>query len=228
MNQHNNQLRYYSIFAMLFLASNFTYFSMSPRIISIFSMLEPGGILIFPFTFFFSDIINEVYGYKQARQLIWISVFCLGFFVSLSSLSMLIPSASIDKNASAFLDVFTNYPKAFIAIGSATIISFLLNNYILAKLKILTRGRHYWLRSLISTSIGHLIFSFIWAIIFYHGKMMPTDIVKMTLYIYIWKIMFEILLTPFSAFIASWLKKKEGVDVYDYNTNFTPFSLSVQ
>lgn len=226
MNSHNKHPQYYSIFSMLFLASNFTYFSMSPRVISIYSMLEPGGILIFPFTFFFSDIINEVYGYKQARQLIWISVFCLGFFVVSSYLSMLIPSASIDKNSSAFIHVFSTYPKAFIAIGSATVISFLLNNYILAKLKILTKGAHYWLRSIVSTSIGHIIFSFIWSIIFYYGKMVPADIIRMTLYIYFWKIMFEILLTPFSAFIASWLKKKEGVDVYDYNTNFTPFSLS--
>lgn len=221
------KLKYYPILSMLFLASNFTYFSMSPRVIELFSLLEPGGILIFPFTFFFSDIINEVYGYKQARQLIWISVFCLAFFVLLSHLSMLVPSATIDANSNAFKEVFNNYPKAFAGIGSATIISFLTNNYILAKLKILAKGKYYWLRSLISTSIGHIIFSFIWAVIFYFGKMPPAGIIKMTLYIYFWKIIFEILLTPFSAFIASWLKNKEGVDVYDYNTNFTPFSLSV-
>jgi uncharacterized integral membrane protein (TIGR00697 family) len=223
----NRYLRYYSIFALLFLASNFTYFSMSPRVISVFSMLEPGGILIFPFTFFFSDIINEVYGYKLARQLVWISVLCLGFFVVCSYLSMLIPSASIDPNGKAFQQVFNNYPKAFAGIGTATVVSFLSNNYILAKLKILAKGRYYWLRSIISTSIGHIIFSFIFAAIFYAGRMPATDIIKMTIYIYFWKIAFEIILTPFSAYIASWLKQKEGVDVYDYYTNFTPFSLSV-
>jgi len=200
---------------------------MSPRLITLFSMIEPGGILTFPFTFFFSDIINEVYGYKQARQLIWISVACLGFFVLFSYLSMLVPSASPDQNNTAFLQVFSNYPKAYIGIGTATVISFLANNYILAKLKILTKGKHYWLRSIISTSIGHIIFSAIWATIFYSGKMSAMNIVKMTAYIYLWKIVFEITLTPFSAFIANWLKKHEGVDVYDYHTNFTPFSLSV-
>lgn len=227
MISNNKYLRYYTIFALLFLASNFTYFSMSPRLIYILKMLEPGGIPIFPFTFFFSDIINEVYGYKLARQLIWISVLCLGFFVLCSHLSMLIPSAPIDPNGKAFEQVFSNYPKAFAGIGTATIISFLTNNYILAKLKILAKGRHYWLRSIISTSIGHIIFSFIWSVIYYFGKMPAAGIIKMTIYIYFWKIAFEIMLTPFSAFIASWLKKKEGVDVYDYHTNFTPFSLSI-
>jgi hypothetical protein len=193
----------------------------------LFSMLEPGGILTFPFTFFFSDIINEVYGYKLARQLIWISVFCLGFFVLFSYLSMLVPSAPFDQNNHAFIQVFSNYPKAYAGIGTATVVSFLANNYILAKLKILAKGKHYWLRSIISTSIGHILFSAIWATIFYSGKMNAINILKMTAYIYLWKIVFEIVLTPFSAFIASWLKKHEGVDVYDYHTNFTPFSLSI-
>jgi uncharacterized integral membrane protein (TIGR00697 family) len=227
MNTVEKHVKYYSAFALFFLASNFTYFSMSPRVITVFSMLEPGGILIFPFTFFFSDIINEVYGYKQARQLVWLSVFCLGFFVLFSYLSMLVPSAPVDANGQAFIKVFNNYPKAFAGIGLATVSGFLTNNYILAKLKILAQGKHYWLRSIISTSIGHLVFSFVWATIFYSGKMPALDIIKIISYIYCWKIIFEIVLTPFSALTASWLKKKEGVDIYDYNTNFTPFSLRV-
>lgn len=219
--------KYYSILAMFFLTANITYFSMSPRIITFSNLMEPGGILIFPFTFFFSDIITEVYGYKQARQLIWISVICLTFFVVASNLCLNIPSAPIEHDGHAFQIVFGKYPQAFLATGTATIISFLTNNFILAKLKILAKGKYYWLRSIFSTSIGHAIFSLIWAAIFYHEAMSAPEIIKIAFNIYGLKILSEILLTPFSAIIAAWVKLQEGVDVYDYNTKFTFFSLQV-
>lgn len=221
----STSFKYYSIFALFFLAANFTYFSMSPRIMNVFNLLEPGGILIFPFTFFFLDVITEVYGYKQARQLVWISVICLAFFVIASQLSMLIPSASIEKNGSAFQVVFANYPKALLGIGTATIMGFLTNNYILAKLKILAKGKCYWLRSIFSTSIGHAIFSLIWAYIFYFHTLSFGGIFHIAFNIYGLKIISEIFLTPFSAALAAWMKIKEGIDFYDYNTNFTFFSL---
>ncbi len=138
---------------------------------------------------------------------------------------MLIPSAIIDRDGGAFLTVFRDYPKALLGIGSATIVSFLTNNYILAKLKILAKGKYYWIRSLTSTSIGHAIFSFTWAIIFYSGVMSFSAICKIAFNIYGLKILSEILLTPLSAIIAAWIKSKEGLDVYDHNTNFTFFSL---
>ena len=225
MNTIEKHLKYYSMFALFFLAANMTYFSMSPRIISIFSMIQPGGIIVFPLTFFISDIITEVYGYRLARQLIWITVICLGLFTLLTSLSMLVPSAAIDKNGNSFQTVFSNYPKAFLGIAIATLAGFLSNNFILAKLKILAHGKHFWLRSIFSTSIGHAVFSVTWAMIFYSNHLLTADILRISLYIYLWKITAEILLTPFTVLIAAWLKKKEGIDVYDTDTNFSPFSM---
>jgi queuosine precursor transporter len=220
--------KYYSILALFFLAANITYFSMSPRIMNFHGLLEPGGILIFPFTFFFLDVITEVYGYQQARQLIWISVICLCFFVTASHFSMKVPSAVIDRDGIAFETVFSKYPKAYLGIGSATVISFLTNSYILAKLKILAKGRLYWLRSIFSTAVGHAIFSLTWAIIFYSGMMSFQDTLRIAFNIYGLKLASEFLLTPFSATLAAWLKFKEGVDVFDYKTNFTFFSLRVE
>lgn len=222
------RFKYYSLFSLLFLTANFTYFSMSPRIIEFLGILEPGGIFVFPFTFFFMDIIAEVYGYKQARQLIWISIFCLVLFVLLSSLSMQATSSKLDHSAFAFIVVFSKYPKALLAIGLATAISFLTNNYILAKLKILTRGKYYWLRSIIATSVGHAVFSLAWSCIFYFGIMSFFHILKLSFDIYLFKITAEIILTPFSAIVAAAVKLHEGVDVYDINTNFTFFSLNTE
>lgn len=218
---------YYSILALFFLAANITYFSMSPRIMEFHGLLEPGGILIFPFTFFFLDIITEVYGYQQSRQLVWISVICLSFFVIASHFSMNVPTAKIDSNGDAFQTVFGKYPRAFLGIGTATVISFLTNSYILSKLKIFFHGKMYWLRSIFSTAIGHAIFSLIWSIIFYYGKMDFIDILKLSFNIYGLKVASEFLLTPFSSMIAAWIKFDEKIDVFDHKTKFTFFSLAV-
>lgn len=223
----SKHLKYYSILALFFLTANITYFSMSPRIITFANLIEPGGILIFPFTFFFSDIITEVYGYKQARQLIWISVICLTFFVIATNICLHIPSAAIEHDGDAFHTVFRKYPQAYLATGMATILSFLSNNYILAKLKIIAKGKYYWLRSICSTSVGHAIFSLTWAAIFYHAVMTNMEIFKIAFNIYGLKILSEILLTPFSAITAAWVKMNEGIDVYDHHTKFTFFSLQV-
>jgi len=200
---------------------------MSPRAMVVFGLIEPGGILIFPFTFFFSDIITEVYGYKQSRRLIWVTVICLLFFVVTSWLCMRLPSSSIEQNNYSFVIVFDKYPKALLGIGSAIILSFLTNNLILAKLKILSHGRYYWVRSILSTSIGHAIFSLTWSVIFYFDVVSFGEMLRLAFNIYGLKIVSELVLTPFSTFIAESLKKREGVDVYDYDTKFNFFSLKV-
>src|SRR3989338_4385180 len=126
----------------LFLATNFTYFTMAPRILHIFSLYEPGGILIFPFTFLLSDIITEVYSYKYSRFLIWCVILTLGIFSLFAWLSMLVPT-ELDYG---YVQIFDNYPRLFLGVAVATFLSFLINNYIIAKLKIKMHGRRFWLR----------------------------------------------------------------------------------
>jgi queuosine precursor transporter len=206
----------------LFLATNFTYFTMAPRIIRIFSFDEPGGILIFPFTFLFSDILTEVYSYKYTRFLIWCAILTLGIFTLFSWLSMFFPSDIVDYG---YVRVFSNYPKLYLGVSIATFLSFFVNNYIISKWKIKWEGKHFWIRSIISTSIGHAIFSITWVTIFHFNELSSMQMIKLITNMYLWKMAFELLTTPAATLISSWLKSKEG-DIYDTETNFNPFSLS--
>jgi queuosine precursor transporter len=205
----------------LFIATNFTYFTMAPRILHIFHLYEPGGILIFPFTFLLSDVITEVYSYKYSRFLIWCVILTLGIFTLFTWISMLIPTAVIKYG---YIGVFDNYPRLYLGVTIATFFSFFINNYILAKFKIKMKGRFFWLRSIMSTSVGHAVFSATWVIIFHWHEIASITILKLILDMYIWKMSFEILATPIAALVSWQLKQKEG-DIYDTNTNFNPFTL---
>jgi len=206
----------------LFLATNFTYFTMAPRVLHIFNLYEPGGILIFPFTFLLSDILTEVYSYKYTRFLIWCVIFTLGIFTAFSWLSMQIPTAVVDYH---YENIFKNYPRLYFGVTVATFLSFFINNYIIAKLKIAWEGKRFWLRSILSTSIGHAVFSATWVIIFNYHEMASMTLLKLIVDMYIWKMFFEIFSTPIAAFLSACLKRKEG-DIYDTNTNFNPFTLN--
>ncbi|PIR10245.1 MAG: hypothetical protein COV52_09810 [Gammaproteobacteria bacterium CG11_big_fil_rev_8_21_14_0_20_46_22] len=205
----------------LFLATNFTYFTMAPRILHIFNLYEPGGILIFPFTFLLSDVITEVYSYKYSRFLIWCVILTLGIFTLFAWISMMIPTAVVNYG---YVNVFDNYPKLYMGVAIATFFSFFINNYIISKLKIKMDGKLFWLRSIMSTSVGHAVFSATWVIIFHWHEIGSLALLKLILDMYLWKMTFEIIATPVAAFVSRWLKKKE-CDVYDTNTNFNPFKL---
>lgn len=206
----------------LFLVTNFTYFTMAPRILDIFNLYEPGGILIFPFTFLLSDILTEVYTYKYSKFLIWCVILTLGIFTFFSWVSMLLPSAVVSYG---YKGVFLNYPKLYAGVAIATFISFFINNTILAKLKIKMHGKRFWLRSLISTSVGHATFSATWVLIFHWGEIASGTLMKLIFCMYLWKMSFEIIATPLAASISKYLKRKEGMDPYDYDTNFNPFKI---
>ncbi len=205
----------------LFMATNFTYFTMAPRILHIFHLYEPGGILIFPFTFLLSDVITEVYSYKYSRFLVWCVILTLGIFTFFARISMMIPTVVVNYG---YNHIFNNYPKLYLGIAIATFFSFFTNNYIISKLKIKMEGKRFWLRSICSTSIGHAVFSTTWVLIFHWHEIASIVLLKLILSMYLWKMSFEIIATPVATWISSWLKQKEG-DIYDTNTNYNPFSL---
>ena len=185
------------------------------------ALAAAGGILIFPFTFLLSDIITEVYSYRYSRFLIWCVILGLGIFSFFAWVSMLLPSGIVNYG---YENIFTKYPRLFLGVSIATFCSFFINNYIIAKTKIKTEGRLFWLRSIFSTSIGHAVFSVIWIFIFHWNEVASSVLFKVILDMYIWKMAFEIAATPLASFISSRLKAIEG-NRYDTNTNFNPFAI---
>lgn len=210
---------YQVLLTALFLATNFTYFTMAPRILLIFGFPQPGGILVFPFTFLLSDVITEVYTYKYARLLVWCVILILGFFTLGTWISMLIP-AKLDYG---YTTVFNHYPRLYFAISIATFFSFYVNNSIISKLKIKWAGKYFWWRAILATAVGHAIFSLIWVMFYHYGEVDIQYLFKMLICMYLWKMSFEIIGTPFANLISEYLKKKEGFDAYDKDTNYNPF-----
>jgi len=219
--------QYYPIIAMLFITSEIIGLTLGPRLIYVFGLLLPGGIFFFPLTYFFLDVVTEVYGYKQARHLIWSNLLCQCVYGAMIYIALQMNVAPMLKNNHEFKVVLGNIPYMVIASLLATFSSYFVNAFVLAKLKILTKGRWYALRTIGSTAIAEAFFSIVWVLVFFHGSLPGVDKLWLILSQYVLKVSYEVLATPFTYIAAGFLKRKEGVDVYDYKTKFTVFSLEI-
>jgi uncharacterized integral membrane protein (TIGR00697 family) len=179
-------------------------------------------VLYFPFTYVISDVLTEVYGYARARRVLWLvmaSSVTAGLIYQL--VVVLPPAASFDNN-SAYATVLGQVPRILFAGWIAVFAGDIANNYVLAKMKIWTKGRWLWTRTIGSTVIGQ----FVNTTIFYLGALsgiLPSNILLMAIF-WAWlaKVVVEVLATPLTYAVVSFLKRKEGLDYYDYQTNFSP------
>jgi len=182
-----------------------------------------GGTLLFPLSYIFGDILTEVYGYKRAKNVIW-----LGFFMALlMSLVFIVvgklPSAPDWNNQNAYDLILGLTPRIVLASLFAYFVGSFSNSFILAKIKIWTKGKMLWIRTIGSTIIGELLDSVIFIVIAFYGILPNSLLITLIISNYIFKTSIEILFTPITYKIVSFLKKKEGEDYYDTNTNFNPF-----
>jgi queuosine precursor transporter len=183
-----------------------------------------GAQLLFPITYIFGDIFTEVYGYGAARRAIW-----LGFFASLILMLMglfvvWVPPAPDWPNQKAFEAVFYIVPR-FIA---ASLIAFWLgeftNSYTMAKMKLWTNGKWLWTRAVGSTITGQFVDTTIVILIAFGGRTAWSTMLNLIVSGYFAKVIYEFLAIPFTYLIVNSLKRAEGIDVYDRNTNFNPFA----
>jgi queuosine precursor transporter len=219
--------KYYSIIALLFIVAEIIGLTLGPRLIDVWGFLLPGGIFFFPLSYFLLDVVTEVYGYKQSRLLIWSNLFAQCAYGGMVYLALLFPPAAILKNSNEYMTVMGNVPYMVIASLLATFSSYFVNAIILAKLKILTKGRCYWIRTISSTAIAEAVFSVVWVMFFFHNILSIETKLWLIISQYILKVSYEILATPFTYLAAGFLKKHDGVDRYDYHTKFKVFSLEL-
>ena len=186
------------------------------------------GVLFFPISYIFGDILTEVYGYGRDRRVVWAGFGALAFASIMAWVVISLPPASSDfmKTYQANLEgVFGNSWR--IALGS--MIAFwcgsFANSYTLAKMKIWTQGRWLWSRTIGSTLVGELIDSSLFYFIAFYGIWATGDLVKIVIAQYILKTGWEIVMTPVTYRVVAFLKRVENEDYYDRGTNFTPFSL---
>jgi hypothetical protein len=188
------------------------------------------GVLFFPISYIFGDILTEVYGYGRDRRVVWAGFAALAFASFMAWVVVSLPPAGSDfmKSYQANLEgVFGNSWR--IALGS--MIAFwcgsFANSFTLAKMKIWSGGKWLWTRTIGSTLVGELIDSALFYFIAFYGIWATADLVKIVIAQYLLKTTWEIVMTPVTYRVVAFLKKAESEDYYDRNTNFTPFSVKV-
>jgi len=219
--------KYLGLFAALnttfLLLSNFT----AARLISIGGIGVSVTVLYFPFTYLIADILTEVYGYAQARSVIWLSIFCSVVAAAVAALGLLVPPAVFFHDDAAFQQIFSSAPKIAIATLLAVFTGDICNSYVLAKMKIWSGGRQLWLRFVVSTLIGEGVNTLVFYGIALYG-ILPNDmLVQGILMGWAAKTAVEIVLLPVTYPVVRFLKRVEGVDYFDRDTDFNPFIMEI-
>jgi len=187
------------------------------------------GILFFPLSYVLGDILTEVYGYARARRCIWVGTAALLFMAFMSTVVVALPPAREWQGQEAYELVFGQVPRIVFASIAAFWMGEFANSFIMAKMKLWTDGRYLWTRTIGSTFVGQgvdsLIFypaAFLWA-----AGWTEELVLKVMLTQWILKVSWEAILTPVTYAIVGFLKRSEGVDVFDEHTDFTPFTAEV-
>lgn len=191
------------------------------KVISLGPFILPAAIFVFPLSYIFGDVLTEVYGYHVARRVIWLGFICNLIFVFFAWIGQILPAAVFWEGQVAYEGILGYTPRLLAASFLGYLAGEFANSAILARMKILTRGRWLWSRTIGSTIIGQGLDTsiFITAAFIGTGVSVPT----MILHHWFAKVVIEAVCTPATYAIVNWLKKKEGIDTYDYKTKYNPF-----
>jgi len=211
------------LFVAVLLISNIA----STKIASVGFMALDGGTLLFPLTYIFNDVLTEVYGYKTSRKVIWMGFASAILMALVLGLVGALPSASGWENQDAYMKILGQAPRIVIASLVAYFFGEFSNSYVLARMKILTKGKWLWTRTIGSTLVGELFDSIIFVSIAFLGVLPADLVIELTIFNYVFKTAVEVSFTPLTYWIINKLKKKESEDYYDIKTNFNPFRVSV-
>jgi queuosine precursor transporter len=185
------------------------------------------GILFFPLGYVIGDVLTEVYGYARARRCIWVGFSALLFMAFMSWVVVSLPPAAGWEGQAAYESVFGQVPR----IVFASIVAFwageFVNSFVLAKMKVWTKGKHLWSRTIGSTVVGQGIDSIIFYPLAFWGVWENSQVVTVMITNWALKVGWEAVLTPVTYAVVGWLKRHEGVDLYDDGTDFTPFKAGV-
>jgi hypothetical protein len=187
------------------------------------------GILFFPLSYLLGDVLTEVYGYGRARRCVWAGFGAVLFMAFMSWVVVSLPPAPGWEGQAAYESVFGQVPRIVFASVAAFWAGELVNAFVMAKMKIATQGKYLWTRTIGSTVFGQgvdsLLFyplAFLWAV-----GWTPAQVFTVAGTNWALKVLWEILLTPVTYAVVGFLKRREGVDVFDEGTDFTPFSARV-
>jgi len=210
-----------ALFITCLIAANIT----AVKLTSILGLLLPAAIIIFPISYIIADVLTEVYGYRQARRVIWLGFFCNFIVVIAIWIGQILPAASFWDGQAAYERILGYTPRIIVASFTAYLIGEFANSYVLAKMKIATNGRWLWTRTIGSTIVGQGLDSTIFITLAFAGTIPYSALIFAIVTQWIVKSTYEALVTPITYLVVNYLKKKESLDVYDYDTRFNPLKI---
>lgn len=201
------------------------------KLVHVAGLVLPAAVVLFPIAYIFGDILTEVYGYGNARKVIWIGFFCNLVAVTAIWVGGLLPAASFwtagaftnaAQSQQAYNAILGFAPRLLVASFIAYLVGEFLNSFVMAKLKLRTQGRYLWVRTISSTIIGEGADSAVFISVAFWGILAPGSITTAIVSQWLFKVVYEVLATPLTYLIVNYLKRSENEDYFDRNTDFNP------
>jgi hypothetical protein len=232
LNEQGRSYRWFSFLTALFVVTLVTSNIIAVKVVRIFGLFLPAAVILFPITYIFGDVLTEVYGFKRARQVIWTGFFCNLVAVAAIWIGGLLPAApfwtagvfSTPQTAQqAYQAILGFTPRLLLASFAAYLVGEFLNSFVLARLKVRTKGRFLWVRTIGSTIVGEGADSAIFITIAFWGILSPGNVLLTIFSQWTFKVVYETIATPLTYLVVNTLKKAEQEDYFDRETNFNPF-----
>lgn len=195
------------------------------KIVDIGGIIVPAAVIIFPISYIFGDILTEVYGYARSRQVIWIGFACNALAVLAIWIGGRLPPANFWDGQEAYARILGYTPRLLGASFVAYLVGEFLNSFVLARMKVLMKGRWLWMRTIGSTLIGQGADSLVFITLAFVGTMAGGQLARVIVTQWLFKCAYEAIATPITYVIVNYLKRAEREDYYDYDTDFNPFRL---
>lgn len=218
-------VRYSSWFVLVtavFITCLITANTTAVKLVGVFGLVLPAAIIIFPLSYIFGDVLTEVYGYRQARRVIWLGFLCNLIAVVAIWVGQVLPAASFWDGQAAYERILGYTPRLLIASFLAYLVGEFANSFVLAKMKIATNGRWLWTRTIGSTLVGQGLDSLVFITLAFVGTIPLAGLASAIVTQWLAKSVYEAVVTPLTYGVVNFLKRQEGLDVYDYDTRFNP------
>ncbi len=210
-----------ALFVTLLIVSNI----IAVKVIAVGGRILPAAIVLFPITYILGDILTEVYGFRFARRVIWLGFLCNAVAVLGFWLGGVLPAAPFWQDQAAYQAVLGSTRRILAASFSAYLVGEFANSMILSRMKVATRGRWLWTRTIGSTIVGQGADSAVFITLAFAGTPAGAALGELVLTQWIAKVLYETAATPFTYAVVAWVKRHEGIDTYDRQASFNPFAV---
>jgi uncharacterized integral membrane protein (TIGR00697 family) len=225
MSQDQKPTRYSNFFIVivaLFITCLITANILAVKLINIFGLVLPAAIIVFPVSYILGDVLTEVYGYHQARRVIWLGFTCNLILVIAIWLGGILPAATFWDGQGAYERILGYTPRILVASYLAYLVGEFSNSFVLAKMKIATNGRWLWTRTIGSTLVGQGLDSLVFIFLAFADTIPASALFSAVVTQWLAKTLYEAAVTPVTYKAVNFLKHREELDVYDYDTRFNP------